>query len=86
MPLILKLPQTAVGNGSGANENVSYTETFNPDGSITTTYVNGGKAHTVFNSDGSITKTTSVGDVVVEVETIIFNDDGSITTKYEKGV
>jgi hypothetical protein len=60
----------------------SNTTTFNDDGSITTSYVDGTSEHTTFNDDGSINQRFDWGELGVKNAHIVFNADGSITTTF----
>jgi hypothetical protein len=63
----------------------SQTTTFNADGSITTSYVDGTSEHTTFNADGSITQRLDWGDLGVKIVTTRVNADGSISVTTEEG-
>lgn len=71
-----------VTNGSDAQASVlpdKGTTEFQSDGSILTTYTNGGSLLTEFNSNGSISYTYEDPEGETETRTQTFNADGSIT-------
>lgn len=64
------------------NREVPKTTAFNADGSITETYTDGYKKHTVFDSATQITETYYKDNTLYSTKTTVFNADGSITETY----